>query len=336
MPGNEFLDRLLDMASGRERIVVVGQIDTGKSTLVMNLADRMDAYVLDADIGQNDIGPPAVVSLGERIDGRYRMIDGYFCGSPSPSGHFMQLIAGVSRMLPERGKRPVLINTSGLVTGEIGRTLKTEKLNAIRPDMIIGLETGNELKYLDAFSRAGAMVVTFRPHPQVTSRSRSERERLRIANFRTHFQGAFTSSHRLDKIGIERSLLGNGVSTDVARLSKLAGAQVVHAEVTGKDALVIFRKTAGSIDKLAPALDASIIYYCREADFPGTLVGLINRQGSLLSLGIIESVDFERGDIRIYSPAGEFSVLQFGSVKLDAGSFVYAGPFKLHAYRHKH
>ena len=179
MSGEDFLDRLVRIASGHERIIVIGNIDTGKSTLVKNMADHMDAYVLDADVGQNDIGPPSVVSLGERIDGRYRMIDGYFCGSTTPSRHFIQMIAGIARLLPLCRNRPVLINTTGLATGDIGRALKTEKINAIRPDLIIGLETGNELKYLDAFAWAGAEVVKFRPHPQVTSRSRSERESLR-------------------------------------------------------------------------------------------------------------------------------------------------------------
>jgi polynucleotide 5'-hydroxyl-kinase GRC3/NOL9 len=164
MSGEGFPERLIAMASGHERIIIVGRVDTGKSTLVRNLADHMDAYVLDADIGQNDIGPPSVASLGERVDGRYRMIDGYFCGSTTSSRHFLQMIAGVSRMLPGDKKRPVLINTTGLATGKIGRALKTEKINAVKPDPIIGLETGNELKYLDAFAKAGAEVVKFRPH----------------------------------------------------------------------------------------------------------------------------------------------------------------------------
>ena len=104
MSGEGFLDRLLDIVSGHERIMVVGRVDTGKSTLIKNLADHMDACVLDADIGQNDIGPPSVVSLGERVDGRYQAIDGYFCGSTSPSGHFLQVIAGVSRLMQPRWK----------------------------------------------------------------------------------------------------------------------------------------------------------------------------------------------------------------------------------------
>lgn len=336
VPGTNFLGHLLNIAAGHKRIIVIGQIDTGKSTLIKNMADHMDAYVLDADIGQNDIGPPAVVSLGERTKGRYRMIDGYFCGSTSPSGHFLQMMAGISRMLSQCNGRPVLINTTGLATGEIGRVIKTEKINAIRPDLIIGLETGNELRYLDTFARAGATVVKFRPHPMVTSRSRIERDRLREANFRAHFQSAVSSSHRLDSTGVERSLLCNGEPREVTLPSEPAGTEVVHAEVSGDEALVIFKDSTGDLGKTATSLDVGMIHYCNVADFNGTLVGLVGLKGNLLGLGIIASVDFSEGEILIFSRVERFSVLQFGSMKLDAIKFSTAGPFRLQAYRHKH
>jgi polynucleotide 5'-hydroxyl-kinase GRC3/NOL9 len=336
MPGEEFLDRLLELASRHEKIIVVGRLDTGKSTLIKNMADHMDAYVLDADIGQNDIGPPSVVSLGERVGGRYRMIDGYFCGSTTPSRHFLQMIAGVSRLLLQCRHKPVLINTTGLATGEIGRVLKTEKINAIRPDMIIGLETTNELKYLDAFAGAGASVLKFRPHPQVTSRSRSERERLREANFQAHFQKAVTISYDLDKLGIERSLLNNGIPVDIESLAALAKTPVIHAEVTGEEALVVFSELPGNLKNIAVALDVSLVYYCSQSDFNNTLVGLLGLKGELHSLGIIESVDFSEGTIRVFSPAARFSVLQFGSIKINPTGFGTAGTFSLQVYRHKH
>jgi polynucleotide 5'-hydroxyl-kinase GRC3/NOL9 len=332
----EFLGRLLDIASSHERIMVVGRVDTGKSTLVRNMADHMDAYVLDADIGQNDIGPPAVVSLGVRAEGNYRMIDGYFCGSVTPSGHFMPMIAGVSRMLPQQGGRTVLINTTGLATGDIGRTFKTEKINAVKPDLIIGLETGNELKYLDAFAHGGATVIKFKPHPQVTSRSRSERERLRTAMFMKHFEGSISSTHSLSDKGIERSLLGNGIPVDSARLSYLSDARILHAEVTDGEAFVVFADIPLNLDKVASALDTGIIYYCCAADFNGTLIGLNSPGGHFLGLGIIHSIDFSSSSIHIFSPVSNYSILQFGSMKLDTNSFTSPGPFSMKTYRHKH
>ena len=93
---------------------------------------------------------------------------------------------------------------------------------------------------------------------------------------------------------------------------------------------------AGELEKIASALDVNLVYYGNAADFNGTLVGLMGPKGNLLGLGIIESVDFVEGTIRIFSPIAGFSVLQFGSIKLDAARFATAGPFSLQVYRHKH
>jgi polynucleotide 5'-hydroxyl-kinase GRC3/NOL9 len=335
MSGEEFLDRLLEIASGHERIIVVGRVDTGKSTLIKNMADHMDAYVLDADIGQNDIGPPSVISLGERAEGRYRMIDGYFCGSTTPSGHFLQMIAGVSRMLPLCGKRPVLINTTGLATGEIGRALKTEKINSARPDLIIGLETSNELKYLDAFARAGAEVVKFRPHPRVTSRSRAMRESLRAAAFRAHFQGAFTTSHRLDDLGVERLLLNNGKTVDKSVFKAFPDAGIVYAEVLDGEAIVIYNGWLTEEDRIASKLGAKTVYAYRPGDFSGVLTGLLGSHGELLALGLIDSLDFESGALNVFSTAQDFSVVQFGTMRLNREDFISAGTFRPEVLRLK-
>lgn len=326
MPGDKFLDRLLDMASGHERIIVVGRMDTGKSTLIKNMADHMDAYILDADIGQNDIGPPSVISIGERIDGRYRAIDGYFCGSTSPSRHFMQMIAGVSRLVQSCGKRKVLINTTGLATGAIGRTLKTEKINATGADLIIGLETGNELNYLYAFAHAGSEVVMFRPHPQVTSRSKAQRTAIRTGSFRSHFEGAGIKTYRLDEIYIERLLLNNGIRADPVSLRAIDPG-IVYAESLGNEAMIVSTGRLEEPGAIAEYLQVDIIYEFRPPDFYGALTGLLGADGKLLGLGIIDSIDFRSGKVSVFSTIDRFSVMQFGSIKLDKTDFSRTGAF---------
>lgn len=325
MPGDGFLDRLLDLASGHDRIIVVGQVDTGKSTLIKNMADSMDAYVLDADIGQNDIGPPSAVWLGRRAEGRYQAIDGYFCGSTSPSGHFLQVIAGVTRLIQSCNKRKVLVNTTGLATGPIGRTLKTEKINAIRADLVIGLQTADELSYLHAFAHAGSEVVMFRPHPQVTSRSRTQRAENRRSAFRGHFEGASVRRFRLDDIYVERLLLNNGITADLAQLQAVDPG-IVHAESLGGEALIVATGPLESPGMIAMHVRAGTIYELRPSDFGGTLTGLLSDSGKLLALGIVDSVDFRAGTIDVLTKAERFSVMQFGSIRLDrhyrsAGAF---------------
>ena len=326
MSGEGFIDRLLDIVSGHERIMVVGSVDTGKSTLIKNLADHMDAFVLDADIGQNDIGPPSVISLGKRVDGRYQAVDGYYCGSTSPSGHFLPMISGVSRLMQSCLKQKVLINTTGLATGAIGQVLKTEKINAIKPDLIIGLEVKNELKYLHAFAHAGCDVVMFRPHPMVTSRSRTERALARTVAFRTHFERSISTVHRLDGIGVERLLLNNGIMADTDALQAM-DPDIIYAETSGREALIVSRCSIARPGEIARYLRVDTIYAFRPSDFTGALTGLLDDHGHLLALGIIDSIDLQSGTITVFSTTDRFSVMQFGTMKLDKADFSRTGVF---------
>ncbi|OPY26225.1 MAG: Polyribonucleotide 5'-hydroxyl-kinase [Methanocella sp. PtaU1.Bin125] len=329
MPGDGFLDRLLDLVSVHDRIIVVGQMDTGKSTLIKNLADHMDAYVLDADIGQNDIGPPSAVWLGKRAEGQYEAIDGYFCGSTSPSGHFLQVIAGVTRLVQSCKKRSILVNTTGLATGPIGRTLKTEKINAIRADLVIGLQTADELNYLYAFAHAGSEVAMFRPHPLVTSRSRTQRAEIRGSAYRAHFKGASVRHCRLDEVYVERSLLNNGVAADLARLQAVDPG-IVHAESLDDEALIVSTGPLEDPGRIARHMQAGTIYEFRPSDFCGALTGLLSDSGKLLALGIVDSIDFGSGTIDVFTKAERFSVMQFGSIRLDRADFGSAGAFGPH------
>ena len=60
-------------------------------------------------------------------------------------------------------------------------------------------------------------------------------------------------------------------------------------------------------------------------DFIGVLVGLMGTDGKFRGLGIIEHIDFMGRSIEIYTTVKNFSILQFGSIKLDTRDFSYTG-----------
>ena len=67
MPGPD--DAALEAAARVRVTVIVGAGDTGKSTLAAQLASALTARgarvaVVDADVGQSEIGPPTTVGLG--------------------------------------------------------------------------------------------------------------------------------------------------------------------------------------------------------------------------------------------------------------------------------
>lgn len=321
--GDEFAG-LLDAVSGSKMAVFIGRNDTGKSTLIKSIADAVDVSIIDADIGQSDIGPPTVVSLGERHEKGYLMVDGYFCGSTTPAKHFLQLIAGAARMAGRVKRNPVLVNTTGLATGDIGRMLKTEKINALCPEVIVGL--GGGLDYLDAFARAGSAVIHLPVSPAIKRKTPSGRKTIRQNSFMEYFKNAVMVSISFNNFSVERSLLLNGAYQDIDN-------DVLHADISDGDALAVVadRKWDPEVFMRSKSIKTMQVY--TPDDFTNVLVGLVDNDNKFCGLGIIEAIDFEHEEVRLLTPAGSFSVLQFGSIKLDLTNFSYRGAFSGRAYR---
>jgi polynucleotide 5'-hydroxyl-kinase GRC3/NOL9 len=157
---NEY-EALVDQAvRTKDTVVLVGGLDTGKSTLSRGMleaavaAGRHAAY-LDADVGQKTIGPPATITLklvpsaGELEPERFATQDALsFVGSTSPEGHLLAVLAGVTslfRHAKEQGAEFVVVDTSGMVSGINGQNLKYHKVEMLRPDLVVGLQRGEEL-----------------------------------------------------------------------------------------------------------------------------------------------------------------------------------------------
>src|SRR5437773_5789241 len=95
-------------------VLVIGETDTGKTSFTTYLANRLLAEnlsvgVVDADLGQSDIGPPTTVGLGRLCPPVERLADAevlglYFVGSTSPQGHLLPTVLG-TRMMTEKALR---------------------------------------------------------------------------------------------------------------------------------------------------------------------------------------------------------------------------------------
>lgn len=154
-------EALVDQATRTKRtVLLVGGLDTGKSTLARAMltaaleAGRPSALV-DADVGQKSVGPPATVTLkllrasAELQAPAFADPDAIsFVGSTSPDGHLLQVVTGISslyRRAKEAGTEFVVVDSSGLVSGIQGQILKYHKVEMLEPDLVVGLQRGEEL-----------------------------------------------------------------------------------------------------------------------------------------------------------------------------------------------
>lgn len=125
------------------RVLVVGPPDVGKSSLcrviLAGAAPRRAVALLDGDVGQKIIGPPACVTLGRSSPGQGLALCALaFVGTTEPVCGWRRVIEGLHRLTAQAGPEVVVVNTGGLLSGP-GDWLKKAKIEVLVPDLVISL-----------------------------------------------------------------------------------------------------------------------------------------------------------------------------------------------------
>jgi polynucleotide 5'-kinase involved in rRNA processing len=149
-------------AAARARVtVIVGESEAGKTSLTAWLAGELATAgdrvaVVDADLGQSEIGPPTTVGLG-RIRGPVtRLADAEclaleFVGTTSAARALRETALATARLVDRAralGFEHILVDTSGLVAGDFGRALKRLKIDAVRPDLLVLVQRAGECEHI--------------------------------------------------------------------------------------------------------------------------------------------------------------------------------------------
>ncbi len=193
-----------DYASLRERVVgehgvvmLIGAIDTGKTTLGRHLAHdalaagRSVAFI-DADVGATTVGPPACVglkALGSARDLQYLHAadELRFVGSVHPQGVVLPHVVAAAALVERanRGADFVVLDTTGVVGGVVGQTLKYHLMELARPALVIAMQHGTEMEPIIGMLKRflGARVARAEPLPNHIPLSPVERAEQRIKSF---------------------------------------------------------------------------------------------------------------------------------------------------------
>jgi len=158
MPGDDIHSALLDdLVRRRGVIMLIGAPDTGKSSFARRLlsaavaAGRTAAYV-DADVDQSATGPPTCAGLhfvrhARDLEDIHRADAVQFVGSINPEGVVLQQVVATTALV-ERARDDadlVVVDTTGVISGVVGQTLKYHKMELCRPNVVVGLQRGAEL-----------------------------------------------------------------------------------------------------------------------------------------------------------------------------------------------
>ena len=182
----------LAAAGKKTTVMLVGDTDTGKSTLAIYLANTairrgLVPSIIDADIGQGDLAPPTAIGaavLSKQVvdlrDVNTSLFE--FVGSISPVG-FEELIAKKLRSLLDRTSQLAdicIVNTDGYVRNG-GIQYKAMIAKELQPDAVISL--GENVELFDMWHKGATWQILRARSSNQAIKSRLERLNRRLDQF---------------------------------------------------------------------------------------------------------------------------------------------------------
>jgi polynucleotide 5'-hydroxyl-kinase GRC3/NOL9 len=138
--------------------MLIGAADTGKTTLARQLArdalaaGRAVAFV-DADVSASTVGPPACAGL-KYLEGPRDLTNLHdadelrFVGSVHPQGVVLPHVVATAALVDQARRRAdfVVLDTTGVVAGVVGQTLKYHLMELCSPAVTIAMQRGTEME----------------------------------------------------------------------------------------------------------------------------------------------------------------------------------------------
>lgn len=182
-------------------LFMLGGVDVGKTYTVTAIANRfyehgLTVAVVDADVGQSDIGPPCCIGMGI-LDREIQKLSEvplhslYFVGNTSPERGMQDCITGAAAAVQEAKKCDadlILVDSTGWIEGEDAKRFKLLEIKGIDPSLVVAIEREDELKHI--LPHLPQKVIRLRISPETRSRTREERRALREEGYKSYFRAA--------------------------------------------------------------------------------------------------------------------------------------------------
>ncbi len=313
------------------KIIVIGGVDNGKSSytiLLSNIAleHGLKPALIDADVGQADIGPPGFISMAYPSEQTIWMrmlkpVSMRFIGDIKPQIH-IQAIISKTKELAEKAlkddRKPVIIDTDGWVGDTYAFLYKSQMIENIKPDVIIVI--GDELKNLfKKYERIGIKVVEL-PAPTLRrTRSREERRALRSDKYREFLLDAKPLKISLDEVIVTGHPLFMGVPLNPDEITNIVGAKVLYASRTPDTVFIVLAEQPKNIrlDELKKTFNVPKARYYVQGFEKNMYVGLVGENEDEYP-GIIEKINYVEKTIMLKTKyTGKIKMVKTSKIKLS-------------------
>jgi len=318
-------------------VMVLGDVDCGKTafcTFMINniLTSASGISIIDADLGQSDLGPPGTIGLGlvkkPFTDLFFEKATAtYFVGNTSPNGVTDKVISGLTRLKEKAlgmGSDFIVINTDGWVQGEGAREYKVRMIKTILPEAVIGIQIDGELEDILTSIKGNAVyLLRLDPSPSIRKRSREERKFLREQGYRKLLKNAALRSVPIGWVKLENTFLGlESASSEIEmKLSQILGRKILFCREDPSSVFAVLKGKEMVDDEKIKAVEEVFqkkLQMINESDEKWLMVGLLNDDREFLGLGAIQGIDYEKKLLKLYaSYRGKVDIVQFGQVKVD-------------------
>jgi polynucleotide 5'-hydroxyl-kinase GRC3/NOL9 len=198
--------------------LILGASDTGKTTLAetltKHLAKHQSVGIVDADIGQSHIGPPATVGWAiadnPRVDFSKLTVGGIsFVGDVTPTGHLLQMTAGITQCVRQASESAelIIIDTPGFISGSAAAALWWTVQRILKPKLILAVQRGNELNHiLSGLRFFDLQLELVKSSPQIPAKSPQDRQNYRRNQFVNYFHNAIPYNTSLTDVMVQPGL----------------------------------------------------------------------------------------------------------------------------------
>jgi polynucleotide 5'-hydroxyl-kinase GRC3/NOL9 len=209
VPGQLWEEVSERLSRGKGTVVIIGATDSGKSTLARYLIGRilrkgLKVSLVDSDVGQSSLGLPGTISMktfrSPASLRTFRFEKMSFIGTANPAKMIPFIIEITAMMVKDCRKEAdrVILDTSGLIGGELGMALQIGTIRAAGARDVVALQRGCELE--DILKGIHSARVHRLSVPDMADRrTRTDRALYRRIKLSLYFEGEDLRSHFVGK-----------------------------------------------------------------------------------------------------------------------------------------
>ena len=320
----------------RCKTVILGDVDSGKTSFCTFLANIATSHgrkvgVIDADIGQADIGPPTTMGLGLVTEPVFDLFtveakEIFFVGAINPR-YVEEVIGDGILYLIKKGEELnadfLVINTDGWIQDEEAKQYKIRLLKRIFPEIIIGIQFGDELKpILNEFNNADSTILYLDAPSNIIKRTKNERRELREQGYRKYLREGATRVLSLKETVMEyaqASTTKTLKSEKISMLEQILNSKILYNGERADYILLVSTNYDSIIEEKKRELGSILRKPIQITDVRRSLAALFNKDNGFLGLGIIQNVDCYKQKIRLFTPCKDnISLIKLSHVKITA------------------